>query len=159
MKLSVKKGDNVLVITGKDAGKTGEILEVNRENGKVVVAGDRQRSAKVDGFMGQTVVLVDHAHGDEAFVLIVHILAFVLNALAGADAEIVHGGDAGDGLKGGTGGIGAHKSPVKERGQFISCQLYSFMGRMTHHNTTAGAASGCNQHIISSFQYRLLCIA
>ena len=39
MKLSVKKGDNVLVITGKDAGKTGEVLEVNREEGKVVVAG------------------------------------------------------------------------------------------------------------------------
>ena len=38
MKLSVKKGDNVLVITGKDAGKTGEVLEVNKENGKVVVA-------------------------------------------------------------------------------------------------------------------------
>ena len=39
MKLSVKKGDNVLVITGKDAKKTGEVLEVNAENGKVVVAG------------------------------------------------------------------------------------------------------------------------
>ena len=39
MKLSVKKGDNVLVIAGKDAGKTGEILEVNRESGKVKVAG------------------------------------------------------------------------------------------------------------------------
>ncbi len=39
MNLSVKKGDNVLVITGKDAGKTGEILEVNRETGRVVVAG------------------------------------------------------------------------------------------------------------------------
>ena len=39
MKLSVKKGDNVLVLTGKDAGKTGEILEVNKEAGKVVVAG------------------------------------------------------------------------------------------------------------------------
>ena len=39
MKLSVKKGDNVLVLTGKDAGKTGEILEVNREDGRVVVAG------------------------------------------------------------------------------------------------------------------------
>ena len=39
MKLSVKKGDNVLVITGKDAGKTGEVLEVNREDGRVVVAG------------------------------------------------------------------------------------------------------------------------
>ena len=39
MKLNVKKGDNVLVITGKDAGKTGEVLEVNKEAGKVVVAG------------------------------------------------------------------------------------------------------------------------
>ena len=39
MKLSVKKGDNVLILAGKDAGKTGEILEVNREDGKVVVAG------------------------------------------------------------------------------------------------------------------------
>ncbi len=38
MKLSVKKGDNVKVIAGKDAGKTGEILEVNREKGRVVVA-------------------------------------------------------------------------------------------------------------------------
>lgn len=39
MKLSVKKGDNVLVIAGKDAGKTGEVLEVNVEAGRVVVAG------------------------------------------------------------------------------------------------------------------------
>lgn len=39
MKLSVKKGDNVLVIAGKDAGKTGEVLQVNAEAGKVVVAG------------------------------------------------------------------------------------------------------------------------
>ena len=39
MKLSVKKGDNVLVLAGKDAKKTGEVLEVNRETGRVVVAG------------------------------------------------------------------------------------------------------------------------
>ena len=39
MKLSVKKGDNVLVLTGKDSGKTGEVLAVNAEDGKVVVAG------------------------------------------------------------------------------------------------------------------------
>lgn len=38
MKLSVKKGDNVLVITGKDAGKTGEVLSVNRDEKRVVVA-------------------------------------------------------------------------------------------------------------------------
>ena len=39
MKLSVKKGDNVLVIAGKDSGKQGEVLAVDAENGKVVVAG------------------------------------------------------------------------------------------------------------------------
>lgn len=39
MKLSVKKGDNVVVITGKDAKKTGEILEVNKEDSRVKVAG------------------------------------------------------------------------------------------------------------------------
>lgn len=39
MKLSVKKGDNVLVLTGKDAGKTGEVLSVNVENSRVVVNG------------------------------------------------------------------------------------------------------------------------
>lgn len=39
MKYSVKKGDNVLVLAGKDANKTGEVLEVNRETGRVIVAG------------------------------------------------------------------------------------------------------------------------
>ena len=37
MKSSVKKGDNVLVIAGKDSKKTGEVLEV--KDGKVTVAG------------------------------------------------------------------------------------------------------------------------
>lgn len=38
MKFSVKKGDNVLVLAGKDAGKSGEVLEVIKEEGRVVVA-------------------------------------------------------------------------------------------------------------------------
>lgn len=38
MKLSVKKGDNVLVLAGKDAGKTGEVLEVRKDENRVVVA-------------------------------------------------------------------------------------------------------------------------
>ena len=33
----IKSGDNVLVITGKDAGKTGKVLEVLPKDGKVVV--------------------------------------------------------------------------------------------------------------------------
>ncbi len=39
MKLSVKKGDNVLVLSGKDKGKQGEVLEVNKETNRVLVAG------------------------------------------------------------------------------------------------------------------------
>lgn len=39
MKYSVKKGDNVLVLSGKDKGKQGEVLEVVRETGRVLVAG------------------------------------------------------------------------------------------------------------------------
>jgi large subunit ribosomal protein L24 len=39
MSLSIKKGDNVLVIAGKDKGKTGEVLNVIPADNSVVVAG------------------------------------------------------------------------------------------------------------------------
>lgn len=35
----LKKDDSVLVIAGKDKGKTGRILKIDRENGRVVVEG------------------------------------------------------------------------------------------------------------------------
>ncbi|OJX12733.1 MAG: 50S ribosomal protein L24 [Caedibacter sp. 37-49] len=35
----VKKGDRVVVITGKDKGKSGEITQVLRTDGRVVVSG------------------------------------------------------------------------------------------------------------------------
>jgi large subunit ribosomal protein L24 len=38
-KLKVKKGDKVMVITGRDKGKSGEILKVLREQNRVVVQG------------------------------------------------------------------------------------------------------------------------
>ena len=38
-KLKIKKGDNVIVIAGKDKGKKGEVLSVMRENDRVVVSG------------------------------------------------------------------------------------------------------------------------
>lgn len=38
-KLHVKKGDKVVVLTGKDAGKTGEILVANKEKSTVIVSG------------------------------------------------------------------------------------------------------------------------
>ena len=38
-KLKVKKGDKVVVITGRDKGKTGEIMKVLREQNRVIVQG------------------------------------------------------------------------------------------------------------------------
>ncbi|HHW44549.1 MAG TPA: 50S ribosomal protein L24 [Desulfotomaculum sp.] len=38
-KLHVRKGDTVLVITGKDAGKRGKILSCLPEKGRVIVEG------------------------------------------------------------------------------------------------------------------------
>ncbi len=39
MKLKLKKGDKIIVTTGKDKGKTGEITTVFPKENKVVVAG------------------------------------------------------------------------------------------------------------------------
>ena len=38
-KLKIKKGDKVVVITGRDKGKSGEILEVLRAENRVIVQG------------------------------------------------------------------------------------------------------------------------
>ena len=38
-KMKLKKGDSVIVIAGKDKGKTGEIQKVSPTTNKVVVAG------------------------------------------------------------------------------------------------------------------------
>lgn len=39
MKMTIKTGDNVLVITGKDKGKQGKVLEVNPETNRVTIDG------------------------------------------------------------------------------------------------------------------------
>jgi len=39
MKLKIKKGDKVVVITGRDKGKTGEVLKVLREENRLIVQG------------------------------------------------------------------------------------------------------------------------
>ena len=38
-KLKIKKGDKVIVITGRDKGKQGEVLRVMRKEGRLVVQG------------------------------------------------------------------------------------------------------------------------
>lgn len=37
--MKIKKNDEVIVITGKDAGKVGRVIEAHPKEGKVVVAG------------------------------------------------------------------------------------------------------------------------
>ena len=44
MKLSVKKGDKVIVITGEDKGKTGVVREVIKDKKRLVVEGVRVQS-------------------------------------------------------------------------------------------------------------------
>jgi large subunit ribosomal protein L24 len=38
-RIRIKKNDSVKVIAGRDKGKTGRVLEVNRETGRVLVEG------------------------------------------------------------------------------------------------------------------------
>ncbi len=56
MALHVKKGDNVLVLAGKDKGKTGKVVSADPKSGRVVVDGvniitkhNKPRSAQVPG--------------------------------------------------------------------------------------------------------------
>lgn len=39
MAAKIKKGDNVIVLTGKDKGKQGEVLSINPADGKALVQG------------------------------------------------------------------------------------------------------------------------
>lgn len=39
MAMHIKKGDQVVVLTGDDKGKTGEVLRVDKASGKVLVQG------------------------------------------------------------------------------------------------------------------------
>ncbi|MFA7567858.1 MAG: 50S ribosomal protein L24 [Alkalispirochaeta sp.] len=56
MNTKLRKNDQVIVITGKDKGKTGRILRIDREKGRVLVEGvnmvkkaQRQRSQNEQG--------------------------------------------------------------------------------------------------------------
>jgi large subunit ribosomal protein L24 len=39
VKYKIKKEDNVQIVAGKDKGKTGKVLKVDREKGRVVIQG------------------------------------------------------------------------------------------------------------------------
>ena len=39
VKFKIKKGDNVIVISGRDKGQTGEVLKIDTKNDRVLVQG------------------------------------------------------------------------------------------------------------------------
>ena len=46
-KLHVKKDDKVIIISGKDKGKTGKVLEVSPEEGKIIIEGRNMKTKHV----------------------------------------------------------------------------------------------------------------
>lgn len=71
MKLKIKKGDTVEVITGSDKGKKGEVLEVNKNLLKAKVSGVRVQThfdkkegtiKKLEGYLDYSnIALVEHS--------------------------------------------------------------------------------------------------
>ena len=58
MAAKIKKGDTVIVIAGRDKGRTGEVIEMRREDGRVLVRGvnmvkrhQRQTAAQEGGIV------------------------------------------------------------------------------------------------------------
>lgn len=66
MKFSIKKGDTVTVITGKDTGKSGKVLKVFPMLNKVLVEGvnmyKKHRRPKKQGEKGQIVSIARPIH-------------------------------------------------------------------------------------------------
>ena len=72
-KLKIKKGDNVVVITGRDKGKRGEVLRVYPDENRVIVQGvhvarrhTRQRFGEPGGIIDKelTIHVSNVAHVD-----------------------------------------------------------------------------------------------
>ena len=61
MKRKIKKGDTILVISGKDRGKKGKILQIFSEENKAMIEGvnlrKKHRKPKKSGEKGQIIVL------------------------------------------------------------------------------------------------------
>ena len=53
VKLKIRKGDKVVVITGKDKGKTGEVLRVLPQDSRVIVQGVNMVKRHTRPAMGQ----------------------------------------------------------------------------------------------------------
>jgi large subunit ribosomal protein L24 len=57
--MNIKKGDNVIIVSGKDRGKTGKVTRAIPKDGKIVVEGlnmfKRRQRPKSEGQKGQMV--------------------------------------------------------------------------------------------------------
>jgi large subunit ribosomal protein L24 len=57
--MKIKKGDNIIVIAGKDKGKTGKVVKALPKAGKVIIEGanlsKRHQRARKSGTKGQVV--------------------------------------------------------------------------------------------------------
>ena len=72
-KLHVKKGDNVVVLSGKDKGKKGKVIEALPKKGKVVVEGVNKvkRHTKPSQTVPQGGIIVKEAPINAAKVMLV----------------------------------------------------------------------------------------
>ncbi|MBI4991922.1 MAG: 50S ribosomal protein L24 [Candidatus Harrisonbacteria bacterium] len=59
--MKLRKGDNVQIITGKDKGKRGKILQVDRRSGRILVEGanvfKKHQRPKKQGEKGETITI------------------------------------------------------------------------------------------------------
>jgi large subunit ribosomal protein L24 len=57
--MKIKKDDNVIVLTGKDKGKTGKVLKAMPKEGRVIVSGvnmyKKNQRARKQGQKGQVI--------------------------------------------------------------------------------------------------------
>jgi len=72
-KMKLKKGDNVIIITGKDKGKKGKIVRVLVAKNKVVVEGanmtKKHQRPRKSGEKGQTINIAMPIHASNVMIL------------------------------------------------------------------------------------------
>lgn len=71
--MKIKKGDNVIIIAGKDRGKTGKVVKALPSSDRVVVEGlnvaKRHEKARKQGTKGQTVSVSMPVHVSNVMIL------------------------------------------------------------------------------------------
>jgi large subunit ribosomal protein L24 len=66
MKMKLKKGDHVMVVSGKDKGKTGKIERVVASEGKIVIEGIALKKRHIRGTTGQSGRIVESPRAIDA---------------------------------------------------------------------------------------------